>query len=60
VCDDGGDVTVVQHHLLVVAAALVGETGAHMRAHEQIDAYTPLPTAGPSEELLVLCQKSHI
>lgn len=55
-----GNIRVIFHHLLVVAATLVGRSGLNPQAHEDIDLEQPAITIAPFEKPVVGFQEVHI
>lgn len=59
-CNDGGDVTMVLHHLLMVAAALIRGAGLDPKTHEDVDLEETTIAVAALEEPAVCLQEAHI
>ncbi len=60
VLDDGWYVSMVLHHFLMMAAALIGRSASYCEAHEDIDLKEASICFAAVEELLIELQKSHV
>ena len=58
--DDRWDVSMVLHHFLVVAAALIGRPASHCEAHEDVDLEESSVGFAAVEELLIELEESHV